>query len=346
MASLRRGRRAARRRRGLLAGAALLLASAVRADPYAYVTDQGSDDVAVIDLASGRRAATLRTGHAPVGVAILADPARVFITNPESHDLTVIERGAHPEEDRVLASVPAGLTPIGIEADARSGRVYVTDMSANRLIAFDARSLQQLGSAAVGRGPGGLAVDPAAGRIYVANRDEDSVTVVDARRLAPVATYATGAHPFGVALDAPHRRLYVANVEGNSVSVLSLDQGARVVPDIAVGSAPYCLAVNDVLQRLYVSNQHSDSVSVIDTEGLRTVATVETGGYPEGVALTADGRGLWVVNWMDNTLSEHDPVSGRLLRAIAGGKNNRGFGRFVAPPAAAPAAVHNPTTGP
>ena len=55
-----------------LAAAALAgcLALPVGAAPFAYVTNQASDDVAVIDLPSGNRVATLAVGRAPAGVEI------------------------------------------------------------------------------------------------------------------------------------------------------------------------------------------------------------------------------------------------------------------------------------
>ena len=38
---------------------------------------------------------------------------------------------------------------------------------------------------------------------------------------------------------------------------------------------------------------------------------------------------MYVVNWMDDTVSQHDARSGRLLRRFAGGANNRGMGNFI-----------------
>ncbi len=313
----------------LLAVAACTLCGTLRADPLAYITDQGSDDVAVIDLASGVRVAAIRVGHAPVGVAVLTHPHRVFVSNPESHDVSVIERGATPREDRVIARLAAGASPLGIEVDETAARFYVSDMSANRLLIFDALGLGMVGTVDIGRGPGGIAVDGAAGRIYVADRDDNAIAVVDARTLERRADIPVGEHPFGLAIDATAKRLYSANVYANTVSVVDLAQGRRIA-DIAVGNSPYCLLLHPGLHRLYVSNQHADTVSIIDTDHLLVLDTVATGGYPEGMALHPDGHTFYVVNWMDDALSEHDAGTGRLLRSFSGGHNNRGFGQFIA----------------
>lgn len=304
------------------------LCACASAGPLAYVTNQGSDDVSVIDLTSGRRLASVPVGHAPVGVSVLQRSHQVVITSPESHDIQVIDASGPPEQSRLIRRIPLGGLPLGIDRDESRQRFYVTDMADNRLIAFDTRSLETVGQVGVGHGAGGIAIDDATGRIYVANRDDDTVTQIEPDHLQRERSITVGEHPFGMAVDAAARRLYVANVYGNSVSVVDLVQG-REVARIAVGNSPYCLLVNAPLNRLYVSNQHDDTLSILDTQSLSVIATVPTGGYPEGLSLHPDGSRFYVVNWMDDAISEHDATTGKRLRGLAGGKNNRGFGNFI-----------------
>ncbi len=51
------------------------------AEPLAFVTNFGSDDVTVIDVASRAVVTTIAVGDAPVGVAIRQDGAQVYISN-------------------------------------------------------------------------------------------------------------------------------------------------------------------------------------------------------------------------------------------------------------------------
>ena len=45
-----------------------------------------------------------------------------------------------------------------------------------------------------------------------------------------------------------------------------------------------------------MTNQYSGSVSEIDTKTNTVVATVTVGGYPTGVAITPNGKHIYVVN--------------------------------------------------
>ncbi|HEX9179714.1 MAG TPA: YncE family protein, partial [Burkholderiales bacterium] len=82
------------------------------AAPFAYVTNQGSHDVTVVDLADYKVVATVPVGKAPAGVAVSSAARKAFITNPESKSLSVIDLTSN----RVVDTLPAGDGPVGIAA--------------------------------------------------------------------------------------------------------------------------------------------------------------------------------------------------------------------------------------
>ena len=67
---------------------ALALCVAANAEPFAYITNQKSNDVSVIDLAAQRVAATLPVGRSPAGVVAVSATGRVFVSNPDSKTLS------------------------------------------------------------------------------------------------------------------------------------------------------------------------------------------------------------------------------------------------------------------
>ena len=50
--------------------AALAFVTPAGAEPLAYITDQGSDSVSVVDVASGKTLERVKVGHKPAGVAV------------------------------------------------------------------------------------------------------------------------------------------------------------------------------------------------------------------------------------------------------------------------------------
>jgi YVTN family beta-propeller protein len=316
---------------------ALLVPSvAVWAAPYAYITNQGSHDVSVVDLASDRVVATVPVGRSPAGVAVSSRTGRVFVSNADSQSISVIDMQAQ----QVVATWPGGSGPVGIASAADGAHLYVADWYANRLRVYETLAVPTDSATAatitVGRAPAGVAVLGSGPTVFVAERDDNSVAVVDtvARRVR--ARVAVGHHPFALLHDDARQRVYALNVLSNDVSVVdvrNLDHPV-VLRTVAVGKAPYGAALAAGGRLLYVSNQHDDTVSVIDADSLQVQRTLTGFGYPEGVAAFADK--VYVVNWMDDTLSVLDAHSGRELATVATGRNSRGFGDFIGHPLAKP----------
>ena len=312
------------------------------AAPFAYITNQGSHDVSVIDLASQKVVALVPVGRSPAGVVAASRIGRVFVSNPDSKTISVIDMRAQ----RVVATLAAGDGAVGIDATADGSHVYAADWYRNRLLVFDTRAADSstgqpssghatpVASIEVGKAPAGVAASDRAGTVFVAERDDDSVALVDvhARQVRLRAT--VGSHPFALLFDAPRQRLYALNVQSDDVTVLDTRDPNRldVVATVKVGKAPYGAALAADGALLYVTNQHDDTVSVIDAASLKLVRTLTGFGYPEGVAAHADR--VYVVNWMDDNVSVLDARSGEALGLIATGKNSRGFGAFIGVPTA------------
>ncbi len=318
------------RERPLIVGlSTALLAAAATAAPYAYITNQGSHDVSVIDLALQRVVATVPVGRSPAGVVASSVAGRAFVSNPDSKSISVIDM----RTQAVVDTLPAGDGPVGIDASADGRWLLVADWYGQRLLAWDLRSKAGAPRAVpVGRAPAGVAAFDRAPVAFIAERDDDSVAVVDLEAGRVRSRVKVGTHPFALLLDAPRARLFALNVQSDDVSVVSLadlDKPA-VIATLKTGKAPYGAALADGGRLLYVTNQHEDSVSVFDAATLAPRQTLRGFGYPEGVA-AHEGR-VYVVNWMDDDVSVLDAASGRTLHRIATGKNSRGFGAFIGAP--------------
>ena len=322
---------AARWRRAV-ATSLLLPAAAAMAAPFAYITNQGSHDVSVIDIATQRVVGTVPVGRAPAGVVASSRNGRVYVSNPDSKTISVIDMRLQA----VVQTLPAGDGPVGIDAADDGSALFAADWYGNRLLVYALGGVVTAPVAiAVGRAPAGVAVAPGGRLVYVAERDDDSVAVVDVAAQRVRARVRVGTHPFALLHDAARQRLYVLNVQSDDLSVLDTrdaDAAPRLLATVKVGKAPYGAALAHAGTLLYVSNQHEDSVSVVDTASLRVLRTLRGFGYPEGVAAFADK--VYVVNWMDDNVAVLDAASGAALATIATGRNSRGFGAFIGAPQA------------
>lgn len=300
---------------------AALFATTVAAGDFAYVTNQNSDEVSVLDLEAGVELRLVSVPGKPAGIA--ADGQGHFYTvSPDSktvrrHDATT---------DAVLAEVTLNGGPIGIALDLARRHVFVSDWYNARVWVLDAMTLRERGTLATGSAPAGLAVSPDGRLLACADRDADEVSIFDLTTLTLLHRMPVGARPFGLGF-APDGRLFVGNVGSDDVTVLDALIG-KVLATVTVGARPYGVAF--AAERAFVTNQYADTVSVIDLATLAPIATIDVGEYPEGIDSTTDNTRVVVANWFSNSVSVIDAANLEVIAEIGTGDGPRAFGKFIA----------------
>lgn len=184
----------------------------------------------------------------------------------------------------VGSTVGNGAIPTGIVVSPDGGTVYVSvygrgDVTPPTVLAVDAATaaVTEIGA---GRFPAGVAVSPDGGTAYVLdayiNEGDDAVWVIDTSTEALIAKVAVGSDPHGLA----------ATPDGSHVYVLNRGNGQ-------LGSA---------------------TMSVIDTQpGSPTVntvtATIKVGDEPVGLAVSPDGKHVYVADLFDGSIRVIDTAT-------------------------------------
>jgi len=170
--------------------------------------------------------------------------------------------------------------------------------------------------------PTGLAVTAEGTELVTANNLGDSVTIVrglrGARRMERLDLHHPGKgdeniYPYGVVIigSGKNERAYVSCWNDASVAVVSLNGKAAVRKHITVDRHPTAMLANAADTRLFVTNSDADNVSVIDTTTDQEIERIDVrlaenalpGTSPEGVALSADEKTLYVANAHSNAVA-------------------------------------------
>jgi YVTN family beta-propeller protein len=109
---------------GLLAIAAFaltdFLGSAQSLAQNAYITNQNSGNVSVIDTVTNTVIATIPIGNSPDGVAVTSDGSRAYVTN--TGQVSAIDTATNT----VIATVFVGDGPFGVAVTPDGSRLYIT----------------------------------------------------------------------------------------------------------------------------------------------------------------------------------------------------------------------------
>jgi DNA-binding beta-propeller fold protein YncE len=88
---------------------------------FLYVTLNGEDNVAKVDLTDGTIVAKVHTGSRPRSMAIASDGRSLYVVNYESATLTKLRA----DDLAITQTVKTAVHPIGITVNPATGNVWV-----------------------------------------------------------------------------------------------------------------------------------------------------------------------------------------------------------------------------
>lgn len=185
---------------------------------------------------------------------------------------------------------------------------------------IDLASGKELARSASGAQPHEVALSPDGARAAVVNYGAAAIDVYAVPGGERLATWDIGpnSRPHGL-LWLPDGRL-VATAEASKTLVVIDGKDGRVlrsIPTEAEGS--HMVAVHPSRPRAYTANLKSGSASVIDLESGRTVAHLPAGREAEGIAITPDGKEVWISSRGSNEVHVYDTATDTLVRRIETG---------------------------
>ena len=273
----------------------------------AYVTNDVSNSVSVINTTTNTVVATIPVGLNPKGIAVKPDGSRVYVANYSSNTISVI----NPINNSVT-SIGGFAGPVGVSFNRTGSRAYVTNNTNNTVSVIDTASNAVFATTSVGAGPAGSVVTAAGTeQLYVANQGDGTVSIVDSATNLVTGTVAIGGSPITV-INSPGDDIVVSETGGgisryNRVS----DTVTSIFTSIDGADG---LAYSQDGSKLLIAKLNGNSVGVVNSGGVET-ATITVGSNPAGLARLPSGSRLYVVNTGSNSVQVIDTVTNSLVGA-------------------------------
>jgi YVTN family beta-propeller protein len=281
---------------------------------FAYVSNQWSDNISVVDLGTLKVVDSLATGNGPSGISFSQDEKFLYVVNSYSSDLTVIDLASGIESKRLAT----GSNPTGIQLSPDGKDIYVT---ARRAILV----------------PYG---EPMATELTVvngeSNRIKDYLKVESAYMMENVAFTPSGDLAF-VTLIRPKNLVPTIQVErgwmmNHGFGVIEQNGAGRIIQLLtdepqAYYSDPYDIVITPDGKKAFISNSGVNTITVIDIDSVKALISestpemlelwpdnlgvssryvikrIPTGNNPKGLALSPDGKYLFVAEHLQDRVS-------------------------------------------
>ena len=240
----------------------------------------------------------------PFGATINNTTQTLWFGNTVNSAVTAIDaktgevKGRLVLDDRKRTEEGRPLQPRELVADDATNTVYISGIGKESVIwIVDGENIKlKTAIQNTGKMSTGLALDSKGKRLYTTNADGELITIdtADNKILSRKKLLDDGKEHFfiNISLDTTNQRAFITDSKAAEVLVVDTRNG-NILAKVA---APESLAVlfNPARNEAYVTHRQAGKVSVIDAKSYKVVKTFDTPTHPNSLALSADGKTLYV----------------------------------------------------
>ncbi|EGK5788978.1 YncE family protein [Escherichia coli] len=240
----------------------------------------------------------------PFGATINNTTQTLWFGNTVNSAVTAIDaktgevKGRLVLDDRKRTEEVRPLQPRELVADDATNTVYISGIGKESVIwVVDGGNIKlKTAIQNTGKMSTGLALDSEGKRLYTTNADGELITIdtADNKILSRKKLLDDGKEHFfiNISLDTARQRAFITDSKAAEVLVVDTRNG-NILAKVA---APESLAVlfNPARNEAYVTHRQAGKVSVIDAKSYKVVKTFDTPTHPNSLALSADGKTLYV----------------------------------------------------
>jgi YVTN family beta-propeller protein len=163
-------------------------------------------------------------------------------------------KGGDKKDDRVLALLDVGRTPVSLALKPDGGELIVCNFDADSISIIETGNDEVGNSLEIGQHPSRGLVTADNSRLYVTNFGSNSVAIYDIDFGRRIGTLTVGSHPDGIALTPDQRYILVLDTLSGDVTVIQKRTPRKLEPTeyslmtlIPVGSQPNAIVVKSFM---------------------------------------------------------------------------------------------------
>lgn len=254
-----------------------------------YVVCGDSNQLGLVDTASGKLSGTVPLGDSPEMFGLSPDGKTVYVSIEDENTLAAYDLATKKK----LFDVATGGEPEGVFVTPDGKQAYVTSEVANVVHLIDLVQHKVLKNIRVGNRPRRFALAADGAELWVTNELGGSVSVINTVDQSVKKTIkfkvqgmrANDVTPVGITLSPDGKTMWVGLGKANHVAEVDVASGT-VRKNILVGKRAWGMAMHPDGKTLYVANGLSDDMTLIDATSGKAIRTVAVGRVPHSVLVT------------------------------------------------------------
>jgi PQQ-dependent catabolism-associated beta-propeller protein len=303
---------------------AVLVFTAHPAGAYeAYVSNEKSNTVSVIDTDKLEVVKTVKVGQRPRGIAVTMDGKSVIVAVGDDDTIQVIDT----KTKEVAGNLPSGPDPEFFAFGPGGKHLYVANENNNTVTIVDTATQRQDGDIQVGVEPEGMVISPDGKFVVCTSETSNMAHFIDAKTHEIVANVLVGARPRFAVFKSDGSELWVSSEVGGTVSVIDpvnhvvKKKIAFEVPGLRREAIqPVGINLTKDGKLAFISLGPSNRVAVVDGQTHEVLKYLLVGQRVWHGAFTPDEKYLLVANGLSNDVSVIDVAGLKVIKSIQVGR--------------------------
>jgi YVTN family beta-propeller protein len=197
--------------------------AALQNGKWVYVSESAANDIAVVELETGKVLMRTKVHPGPGRIALTPDGIFLVVLNVTSGEVSIVST----YNQRVVSTLKVGDMPTALAISADSKHAYVTNRMSNTVSVIDVPKRQILHTLKVGQSPTAVALSPDGTKVYVAAGRDNTVTAYDTKtwhELRQVHLPVEIEFPGSLCMLPNGKRLLVSSQQGETLGIIDVDK--------------------------------------------------------------------------------------------------------------------------
>jgi PQQ-dependent catabolism-associated beta-propeller protein len=308
----------------MMLGTVMAVMPVVEASAYtAYVSNEKSNTISVIDTATWKVVETIKVGQRPRGISFTKDQRYVLVAVGDDDTIQMIDAISN----KVVDELPSGPDPELFIDDPTGKILYVANENDNTVTIIDIERRARLGEVEVGVEPEGMGLSPD-GKILVNTSETTNMAhFIDTASREVVANVLVDARPRFAQFKDDGSELWVSSEIGGTVSVIDpMKHEVRTKIAFSVpgmrGEAIQPVGINITRDGKtgFVALGPANRIAVVDGTTRHVQKYLLVGQRVWHMAFTPDEKYLLTTNGLSNDVSVIDVASLKVIDTIQVGE--------------------------
>jgi len=309
--------------RALLAIATLFLLAAPAHAFIAYVSNEKSNTVSVIDTDTWTVTTTIKVGQRPRGIGLTKDGKSVLVAVGDDDTIEVIDVA----KQQVVDTLPSGPDPELFVQDADGKILYVANENDNTVTIIDIARRARLGDVQVGVEPEGMAISPD-GKILINTSETTNMAhFIDTATRQIVANVLVDGRPRYAEFKRDHSELWVSAEIGGTITIIDPTKREATgkinfaIPGLRREAIqPVGIAMTKDGKTAFIALGPANRVAVVDAVTRQVTKYLLVGQRVWHLAFTPDEKYLLTTNGVSNDVSVIDVAAQKVIKTIQVGE--------------------------